>query len=512
MSTVTADDDSEFEATHFAGFPDSVKPKAPIPPESSIDQPHTTPDETEAPGNVTLPATFIVPNLPLLTHNVMTSNHIHSVEKFAEDLSVAVNAAWPTRHESRYSEVQVLLLSWEDDDLGVLHEIGDLERTFRDLFNYEVTKWRIPKHKPERKLNLQVGDFLENHDSNDHLLIVYYAGHGFLNEQRVPMWAARRDLSSSPILASNSIQSQLEEADSDVLLLLDCCHAAHPPLTDSDHGVTEAIAACGFETTAPGVGPHSFTDALIRELEIASQGPPISVAKLHGNILWRLKTWKPSLRRDRNGNLWQDEDGRILTEREKRVTAVHCFLTNETIYRSILLAPLRDKPDLSSVTTSFSQNTSPAASPKSGSRSETASHSHGTSTSSSGETSSCKISEVDKTQVLISVSIESSDIENNHSENIKIWTDILRLLPPAATGIKVQGFYGSFSELVLISMPVSIWDTLPKNPAYSFIEFVTTKNLWPTSNLAEENRNLAVSKMAARNNFNAALMLSVCSA
>lgn len=304
----------------------------------------------------------------------------------------------------------------------------------------------------------------------------------------------RRQDSSSPTLPSNSIQSQLEEADSDVLLLLDCCHAAHPTLTDSDHGVTEAIAACGFETTAPGVGPHSFTNALIRELEIASQGPPISVAKLHGKILWRLKTWKPSLQRDRDGNLWQDQDGKIPTEREQRVTAVHCFLTNETIYRSILLAPLKGAPNSSSTASSL-PIISPPSSPTSASGSQTASHSGGTSGSSSGKTTSSQISEPDKAQVLISISIDSDQIENNRAENVKIWSEILRLLPPTATGIKVQGFYGSFSKLVLVSMPVSIWDTLPQNPAYSFVGFVTT------ANIMQELQVLEAARTSAGSNF-----------
>ncbi|KAF1846336.1 uncharacterized protein K460DRAFT_356027 [Cucurbitaria berberidis CBS 394.84] len=435
-------------------------------------------DKTEG-RNVTRSAPFTLP-LPLNTHNVVTNAHIHDLQLFSKDLSAAVQAVWATRHESRYSDVKVLILSWEDDDLGVYREIEDLKRTFCDLFHYEVTEWWIPQHKPERKLNLEVGKFLERYDSKDRLLIVYYAGHGFLNEQRVPMWAANRG-PSSPTLPSNSIQSQLEEADSDVLLLLDCCHAAHPTLTDSDHGVTEAIAACGFETTASGVGPHSFTDALIRELEIASQGPPIAVAKLHGRILWRLKTWKPSLQRDRDGNLWQNEDGTIPTEAEQRVTAVHCFLTNETIYRSIMLAPLKSGLNLPSVSSPQTGSSPSSLASASGS---TASHVGDESRSSSGKTTSSDLHEPDQAQVLVSISIDSNEIENNPSENVRIYTEILRLLPASATRIKVEGFYGSFSKLVLISMPVCVWNMLPENPAYSFVGFVTTKNMMQDLQLA----------------------------
>ncbi|PMD24050.1 hypothetical protein NA56DRAFT_25043 [Hyaloscypha hepaticicola] len=49
----------------------------------------------------------------------LADEHIPSIEKFGEDLQVAITAAWPTRHGNRYEEAHVLLLSWEDDNLGV---------------------------------------------------------------------------------------------------------------------------------------------------------------------------------------------------------------------------------------------------------------------------------------------------------------------------------------------------------------------------------------------------------
>lgn len=62
----------------------------------------------------------------------------------------------------------------------------------------------------------------------------------------------------------------LEEAECDVLILLDCCAAAS---SGGNHGrgVTEVIAACGFEVFAPGVGEHSFTRSLIDELKYLNQ-------------------------------------------------------------------------------------------------------------------------------------------------------------------------------------------------------------------------------------------------
>lgn len=68
-------------------------------------------------------------------------------------------------------------------------------------------------------------------------------------------------------LPSGGIQCLFEEASSDVLLLYDCCHSATVPTSNSGRGgVTEVIAACGYETTAPEVDEHSFTKALLEIL------------------------------------------------------------------------------------------------------------------------------------------------------------------------------------------------------------------------------------------------------
>ena len=64
----------------------------------------------------------------------------------------------------------------------------------------------------------------------------------------------------------SGLQTMLEQAASDVLILLDCCAAASSA-ADAGKGVTELLAACGFETWAPGVGEHSFTRSLIDELK-----------------------------------------------------------------------------------------------------------------------------------------------------------------------------------------------------------------------------------------------------
>jgi len=100
----------------------------------------------------------------------------------ADLTDLIVQAGWPRRHDIRYSKVEVLLLRWAEDDLGVLAELKDLHHVFTDLFHFEVETYDIPSYKPNNALSCRVLDFLEN-DKEETLFILYYAGYGKANPQ-----------------------------------------------------------------------------------------------------------------------------------------------------------------------------------------------------------------------------------------------------------------------------------------------------------------------------------------
>jgi hypothetical protein len=110
------------------------------------------------------------------THDISLSDHHSSIQRLGQDLNDAVQAVWPNRHNIRYSQVHVLLLSWVDDDLGVAREIRGLRHVFRDMYNFQVQEYQIPSLKPDRALKRRVSNFLDI-DGNDTLLILYYGGH-----------------------------------------------------------------------------------------------------------------------------------------------------------------------------------------------------------------------------------------------------------------------------------------------------------------------------------------------
>lgn len=126
------------------------------------------------------------------THDTSFADcHIENIEELGADLNEAVQAAWPKRHSIRYSQVNALLISWDADDLEVHLEIEPLRRVFEDRYHFNVQDYKIPSVKPDKALKKRIFDFLD-HDENDTLLIVYYAGHArcALQSNEASLWCA----------------------------------------------------------------------------------------------------------------------------------------------------------------------------------------------------------------------------------------------------------------------------------------------------------------------------------
>ena len=110
------------------------------------------------------------------THDVSFANfHLKDLEIFGQYLEQAANAAFPKR-SSRYTEVHVLLLSWERDNLGVLKELFELHEVFQQTYHYEVELWGIPNNHSYRALRKRLSKYLDDFENKDFLLIVYYGG------------------------------------------------------------------------------------------------------------------------------------------------------------------------------------------------------------------------------------------------------------------------------------------------------------------------------------------------
>ena len=243
----------------------------------------------------------------------------------------------------------------------------------------------------------------------------------------------------------------LEEAESDVLILLDCCTAASSA-AGTGNGITELIAACGFETWAPGVGEHSFTRSLIDELNHWSRvSTPLTAAMLHNQVISRVKYWNPRF----------NTPSRQESFKERRKTPVYIVLSNEAKKRSIELLPFES---LLSETKSITRLRS---SPELSSLSEDP-----LSPSHSSLSTVWPDHKFDYPKVLISVALDEDQVLHTQS-----WIEWLSSLPAITKYTHVEGIYKSDSIVLIISLPVVIWDLIPNDPAISFVAFVKSRNL-----------------------------------
>ena len=259
----------------------------------------------------------------------------------------------------------------------------------------------------------------------------------------------------------SGLQNMLEHAESDVLILLDCCAAASS-ISGTGSGVTEVIAACGFETWAPGVGEHSFTRSLIDELRYWSRDHTLSVAMLHNKVLSRIKYWKP-----RFG---------VTGEREYRKTPIYIVLSSEGKQRSIGLKPLQPNGHLAVELAATSIQGPLSDSSESSIEAQTIGDDDTLNSSQSSIDQVWPDPEFHHPKVLISLSLEED--QWLHTDE---WVEWMRSVPAFVKYANVDGIYKSGSTLIVLSIPVAVWDLLPKDPAIAFINFIKSGNLLHSS-------------------------------
>lgn len=113
------------------------------------------------------------------------------LQNFGKGLQEAARAAFPNVSKSRYTNVSVLLLSWENEDprLPVSIEIEELDEVFRNIYGFKTEIWKIQDQNCHGKVNQKILDFaVMIEDPRDHLFIVYYAGHSQLTKDRRLSW------------------------------------------------------------------------------------------------------------------------------------------------------------------------------------------------------------------------------------------------------------------------------------------------------------------------------------
>ncbi|KAL2137331.1 hypothetical protein VTI74DRAFT_3271 [Chaetomium olivicolor] len=394
---------------------------------------------------------------PSATHDISrVSYHVKHIESFAQALQDSASRAFPNRGQAaqRYSKVHALMLHWKSDDLFVLPELEDLEKCLREHYNFGTDIFSIPSENSHLELMLKIGDMVKQHESDDTLFVVYYGGHARIDEARQSTWCANRR-PGSPWLQWSAIQTLLERSVSDVLILLDCCAGAASATFPTGQSITETISASSWDAIAPDPGRYSFTNALIEVLE-EWRHRTFSAAMLHAEILARLKHPRPILI---NGKHF-----------EARSTPVHFMMTSNHKAPSIEICRLVPRNRLPpSPPSELSYWNRPSLPRMIEGRNPVepypsfAPDFHIPAASEPNE---------DEPHVLISLALE-----DDQRLDLNDWETWLAAFPAIAKYVKIQGVFKSHSTLLLLSLPVMVWDFLPDDPACSFVSFIRSNNL-----------------------------------
>jgi hypothetical protein len=102
----------------------------------------------------------------------------------------AVGSSFPDHGGSRYRSVNVGMMYWAQDYLGVEQELNALRNVFENQYGFNAETWYISANENSHNDLMQKAlDFLRDFDSRDNLFILYYAGHGYINLDRQSTWA-----------------------------------------------------------------------------------------------------------------------------------------------------------------------------------------------------------------------------------------------------------------------------------------------------------------------------------
>ncbi|KAH6690309.1 hypothetical protein F5X68DRAFT_68887 [Plectosphaerella plurivora] len=371
----------------------------------------------------------------------------HDFESFARHLQDAAMLIQRQTERSPYSSVSVLLLRWEDDT-SVEADVATLENILRDRYHYQTERWNIPTvANPSIKLGVQMASFLE-HARPNHLLIIYYAGYGYVSSDNQLYWAcnAREDAAK---LKWDGVRCLFEDAQSDILLLLDTCCLRDVPLSGS-HGVKQAIAACTSEHDPRDAAARSFTTTLVEALHKLGTGRPFSVQRLYDEMLLLKHQEITQAAKLPNG-----------TGKPPPVTVqggpVYFNLTPGK-GQSLIIAPA--SPPRQPPLQSPHNGAAPDAQVK------------GTKEEQIIDPESVADLRFDEARVLV-----CTTFVGDASPDMSSFNGWLQNTPPLGQRITVEGMFLGPPTMLLISMPHSVWNVVQHDKVCCFLGYISSHNM-----------------------------------
>lgn len=362
------------------------------------------------------------------------------------DITKGLNRIYPRQPGSYhvYERAHILFIRWEDDDLDTQSEINELREVFlkihvtKDQKEFTWEEYQIPSKDWDDEVELQLTKTKNNHAKYaQDLLVIYYGGHGKMDSSEKCLLYPRHTKpdrwGEMPELDWTKYQDRFQEREAHVVFILDTCHAgaaaSPPPLKSPWKGLKELFVACGKNERTTAVNENSFTKALIKELRVfQAKEASCTIAELASALA--MKT-------------------RELGLRNTPIRVGLSKMANETGGWRIRFYPHNSQstPDSSEVSSNG--------------------HSH---------------------RVLFAIRLH----DPSHPGDVHDWERWLKMyapdtvadidvgvsLSPSPTSqIAIEGSFEHGSTLLLLSLPRSVWDVIPKRPEYKFIDYVRSENL-----------------------------------
>ncbi|KAJ6443529.1 ARCA-like protein [Purpureocillium lavendulum] len=366
----------------------------------------------------------------------------HDFESFARHLQDAAMLIQRQTERPPYADVSVLMLSWEEDK-SVDDDLAALESVLQNQYNFGTQRWQIPTvPNPSIKLGVQMAAFLE-HARPNHLLIIYYAGHGYVGSDNQLYWAcnARDDAAK---LKWDGVRCLFEDAQSDMLLLLDTCALPDPP-TAGSHGVKQAIAAYTPERSFRDDSARSFTANLAEALHKLSSGRPFGAQRLYEEVLATRQQQVAQAPRVPNGSSAAPPPAQLPV----------FFKLTPGGRQHLALAPLPPRP-------------------------QGASHGDGDANGRSAQGREDQLIDpdsvadlrFDEARILV-----CTTFVGDASPDMSFFNQWLQNTPPLGTKIAVEGMFLGPPTMLLISMPHSIWNVVQHDKVCCFLGYISSHNM-----------------------------------
>ncbi|KAL2068473.1 hypothetical protein VTL71DRAFT_16571 [Oculimacula yallundae] len=365
------------------------------------------------------------------------------IKTFGEGLNAAAKAVFPIEARSRYTKVYVILIFWEEDDANrpAPIEILKLFSVFKDVFHFDVQTLKISGENSNRAVTEKISDFVKlGENSDDSLKIVYYAGSSQILKNKRQLWTSGRHTQKSSIEWSD-VQTILQQAQSDTLVLLDCPYVRTPSGNWSNY-VTELIAARPFSTTSKNAEPYAFTKDLVDELRELSTLPSFSMGNLYHNLFCRAQS-------------------RISEQSSDERAPIHMALTTENTQcpRSLRLA-IHGGVENGTNEPLFEVQCSGSAG------------TNGFSPSPSFlESSTVLLGQIPR--MAFAIRLNEFNVGDLSSDFFLQW---LGDLPASVAGVKIEAAFHNVSSLLIVSIPICMSIYMPQDPAVINLGPITSFN------------------------------------